>query len=298
MSRVQLTVLTLLIASFAACSKAQKETPSAQPAQEQQTAPPQATPPEAQPAQQAESAPAQKEPDRAPAKRRSDAEPAKSAARPQSAPEAPVTRTEPAPSPTAKTPPTPAAPPTRSEAIPATPPTPPKPTSAVIPSGRTVEVRLQDPLDTGVNEQGDSFKTALDRDLVIDGQVVAPRGSILQGKVTQVARSGRVEGLAAMALELTQLRIGDQSYPIQTNLLKFEADSTKKSDAAKVGVGAGIGAVIGAIAGGGKGAAIGAAVGGGAGGATVLATRGKELKFDPEHRFTFTLQHDVEVKLR
>jgi hypothetical protein len=59
-----------------------------------------------------------------------------------------------------------------------------------------------------------------------------------------------------------------------------------------------VGAVIGAIAGGGKGAAIGAAVGGGAGGATVLATRGKELTMEAEHRLNFTTQKDVQVKLQ
>ena len=55
------------------------------------------------------------------------------------------------------------------------------------------------------------------------------------------------------------------------------AESTKKDDALKIGVGAGAGAVIGAIAGGKKGAAIGSAIGGGAGTGVVLATRGKEV---------------------
>ena len=58
------------------------------------------------------------------------------------------------------------------------------------------------------------------------------------------------------------------------------------------------GAAIGAIAGGGKGAAIGAAVGGGAGGATVLATRGQEIKFPAEHRFSFSLRSEVKVQSR
>ena len=93
------------------------------------------------------------------------------------------------------------------------------------------------------------------------------------------------------------MKIGNQTYPLQTEILTFEAESTKKKDAAKVGVGAGIGAVIGAIAGGGKGAAIGAAVGGGAGGATVLATRGNEVKFQAEDELSFVLTREVTVKL-
>jgi hypothetical protein len=167
-----------------------------------------------------------------------------------------------------------------------------------IPAGSALSVRLQDALDTGVNQEGDGFRVLLDRDLVIDGNVVAPRGALLQGTLTHVERSGRVQGRAQMSMQLKSLKIGSQSYPITTNVLAFEAESTKNKDAAKVGIGAGLGAVIGAIAGGGKGAAIGAVVGGGAGGATVIATRGKELQFEPEHQFSFTLQRDIQVRMQ
>ena len=85
---------------------------------------------------------------------------------------------------------------------------------------------------------------------------------------------------------------------MRSNTLSFEAERNTKGDAAKIGAGAGIGAVIGAIAGGGKGAAIGAAVGGAAGTGSVLASRGKEVKFPAEHQFTFELRNDISVRLR
>ncbi len=167
-----------------------------------------------------------------------------------------------------------------------------------IPGGTSMQVRLQDPLDSAVNKPGDTFRALLDRDIEIGGKTIAPRGSLVEGKLSQVARAGRVEGLASMALQLTSLKIGEQSYQIQTEILTFQADSTKKQDATKVGVGAGLGAVIGAIAGGGKGAAIGAAVGAGAAGVTVAATRGKEIQFAAEHKLSFALAHDVNIKLQ
>jgi hypothetical protein len=148
-----------------------------------------------------------------------------------------------------------------------------------------------------VNKTGDTFRAIVDQDVVVDGKVLAPRGSPVEGKLAHVERSGRVEGRATMTLELTQLSIGNRSYPLQTGSIVFEAESTKKQDATKVGVGAGLGAVIGAIAGGGKGAAIGAAVGAGAGGATVVATRGKEVRLEAEHKLTFELRRDVSVRL-
>jgi len=164
-----------------------------------------------------------------------------------------------------------------------------------IPAGTEIQARLQDPLDSSVNQSGDTFRAILDRDIIVNGNIVASRGSTLEGRLSNVSRSGRVEGRATMSLRLVSLNVGGQSYPLQTQVLAFEAESTAKKDATKVGIGAGIGAVIGAIAGGGKGAAIGAAVGGGAGGATVLATRGKEVKFEVEQEFIFRLAEDVDI---
>jgi len=172
------------------------------------------------------------------------------------------------------------------------------PQYATVPEGTEIQVRLQDPLDTSVNQEGDTFHSILDQDIEVNGKTVIPRGSILEGKLSGVARSGRVEGKAKMSMQLINLQVDNQDVPLQTGILSFEAESTKKKDATKVGIGAGLGAVIGAIAGGGKGAAIGAAVGAGAGGATVVATRGKELKFDAEHKLKFELKRDVRIKLQ
>ncbi|MBM3792110.1 MAG: hypothetical protein FJW35_17415, partial [Acidobacteria bacterium] len=127
---------------------------------------------------------------------------------------------------------------------------------------------------------------------------VVPRGGIVIGRLLGVEASGRVEGRAKLSMTLTEIRIGDETYPVSTNTLAFEAEGGTKKDATKIGIGAGVGAAIGAIAGGGKGAAIGAAIGGGAGTATVLATKGKEVTFDPEQRFVFVLRDDLKVTLR
>ena len=183
-------------------------------------------------------------------------------------------------------------------AEPAAPPKPPEPKFATLARRHKASGRLDQALDSAVNKTGDTFSAILDKDIVVDGTVVAPRGSVLDGKLSNVTRSGRVEGLATMSLQLTSLTVGKQTYPLQTETLSFEAESTKKKDATKVGIGAGIGAVIGAIAGGGKGAAIGAAVGGGAGGAAVIATRGKEVKLDAEQAFSFVLRNSISIKLQ
>lgn len=172
----------------------------------------------------------------------------------------------------------------------------PAPAFAMVAAGTTIPVRLLDALDSGVNKSGDTFRASVDQDIVVGSSTAIPRGSQVDGVLTFVQQSGRVKGRAAMSMQLTALHIGTQSYPIESNILSFEAESTKKEDVAKVGIGSGIGAVVGAIAGGGKGAAIGAAVGAGAGGATVAATRGKELKYEAEQLFEFALNADVKIR--
>jgi hypothetical protein len=191
-------------------------------------------------------------------------------------------------------------PPTRSASVsaPGAAPEPPRPRYAALPSGTRLDVRLTESLSTDDNRSGDKFEATLDKDLEADGAVIAPRGSVVVGKVVTSDPGGRVEGKANMSLTLTEIRTKAGAYPVRTNTLSFTAESSKKQDATKIGAGAAIGAVIGAIAGGGKGAAIGATVGGGAGTGAVLATRGKSVKFPSEQQFTFELKQDLQVKLQ
>ncbi len=181
---------------------------------------------------------------------------------------------------------------------PVTPPPPPRPTTAVVPEGTVIDVRLGQMLSSATNHVGDTFDAILDRDLIVDGQMLAPKGSRVTGKVTDVVGSGKVKGLAHMTLALNAIKVGEDRYPIDTSTISVEAENTKSRDAKTIGAGAAIGAAIGAIAGGGKGAAIGGAIGGGAGTAGVLATKGKEVEFQPEHKFSFRLEKDVEMKIR
>jgi hypothetical protein len=97
--------------------------------------------------------------------------------------------------------------------------------------------------------------------------------------VTEATRSGKVKGRARIAVRFSQIAVPDgETHDIRTASIAREAQSTKKDDAKKVGIGAVGGAIIGGIAGGGKGAAIGTAVGGGAGTGAEMMTRGDEVE--------------------
>ena len=279
MRHLSTLVVVLSLVALAGCGKPAGE-PAAQP---QGTSPDQAT--AQQPAE-----PAVQPAEPAPAPAAQVQQPA-AASRPAGAPKAAApAAAQPSTGPTGAT----AALPDR----PAAPAAPAKPKPIVVASGTKLPVRLAQALNSGKNKAGDKFEAVLDQDLAVEGVTVAPRGSVLVGKLVSVEGSGRVEGLARMSFTLTEIRIGGESHPIDTDTLSFQAEGTVKQDATKIGVGAGIGAAIGAIAGGGKGAAIGAATGGGAGTAVVLATKGKEIAFEAEQKLTFTLKQDLTVTVK
>ena len=159
-----------------------------------------------------------------------------------------------------------------------------------IPRNTILALELLNPLSTDVSHRGDRFQA----------RVTEPAqyaGFIVDGRVAQVRRPGKVKGVAELQLAFDQIRSTDhRSAALRAELLEItpmgdvqpEVDSeggvkgrdSTKDDAARVGAASGIGAIIGAIAGGGKGAAIGAIIGGGAGTAGVMTQRGKDIRLE------------------
>ena len=293
--RLAVIVTGLLLVGIIACSRETREpAQTQQPAAQQPAAQPAAQPapaaaPPAEPAPREAAAPPSAQP-ASPAPRRASTTPKQAPAAPKATEPAVTTAGEAKPAAVV-----PAAPKQVTEAQPAAAP-PPAPKVTWIPSGTRFEIRLEAPISSADNKAGDTFRGTLDQDLEADGKVVVPKGSAVKGKIIDVKQPGRVEGRAAMSIALTEIEVGKTSYPIQTNTLAFEAEKSTKKDATKIGIGAAAGAIIGAIAGGGKGAAIGAAVGGGAGTATVLATKGDQVKFGTEDKFSFVLRSDLGIK--
>jgi hypothetical protein len=146
------------------------------------------------------------------------------------------------------------------------------------------------------NHPGDTFTATLDAPLVIDGFVIAEKGSRAEGRIVESQQAGRVKGLASIALELTRFTTSDgQHVEISTDSFTKMGPESKSTDAAKIGGGAALGAIIGAIAGGGKGAAIGAGAGGAAGTGAVLTTRGKAAVLPSETKISFRLNNPVTI---
>ncbi len=164
-----------------------------------------------------------------------------------------------------------------------------------LPEGTKIPVRLEHAISTAVNSPGDRFTATLDTDLSSDGKLLAPRGTLVSGILTEVEGSKRVKGRAVLRMKLTGLTVLGEDYDLQTKPVTYQAQGTKKKDALVIGGSSAVGAVIGAIAGGGKGAAIGTGVGAGAGTGYVLATKGKEVELGAEARVNFVLSETTEL---
>ncbi len=175
------------------------------------------------------------------------------------------------------------------------PPPPPQPISVQIPSNATLTIRMIDGVDSQVNHAGEIFHASLEAPVVVDNQVVVPKGADVYVRLSAASSAGKFAGKSELHLELVKLEFQSQSYPLVSSTYSIVGDSRGQDTAKKVGGGAAIGAIIGAIAGGGKGAAIGAGVG--AAGGTVYqgATNGKQLKIPSETKLDFQLDQPVSV---
>jgi hypothetical protein len=164
-------------------------------------------------------------------------------------------------------------------------------------SGTEIPLELLTSLSSETAEVETEVRGRTKQAIVVGGETVIPNGATITGNVTDVASSGKVKGLARLAVRFTSVSYSGQRHRISTEPLSWEAESTKKKDAVKVGAGAGIGAAIGGIIGGGKGAAIGAGIGGGTGTAAVLATKGKEVELASGTAVTAVLSAPLTVTL-
>jgi hypothetical protein len=169
----------------------------------------------------------------------------------------------------------------------------PAPPPVAIPSGTPLRVRLEQTIDTRRNRAGDRFEATLIEPVVIDGQVVVPRGTPFQGHVTQASPSGRLKGRAVLGVELDSFRLNGVSYPVATSIDDRVSGRHRKRDWILIGGGAGLGTALGAIAGGPAGALIGAGAGAGAGTAGAYLTGKKQVALPAETALTFRLRRQV-----
>jgi hypothetical protein len=147
-------------------------------------------------------------------------------------------------------------------------------TPGTIPAGQEIDVRLRTTLssETAVVEQ--RFETTTVTDVVQDGRVLVPAGSVVRGVVSGVDKAGRVDRDGSLTLTFDQLTVNGRDRDIRGSATQVFESRGIREEGAVAGAGAGVGGIVGGIIGGVRGAILGAVIG--AGGA-IAATDGKDI---------------------
>jgi hypothetical protein len=159
-----------------------------------------------------------------------------------------------------------------------------------VPAGTRVLIRTVDPIDTTKQMTGYRFTASLETNLQVEDTVVAPRGTMVYGRLAQASSAGKMSGSSQLTLELTDIVINGTAYPLLTSTYELKGKGEGKKTARKIIGGTGLGALIGGIAGGGTGAAIGAVAGAAGGTALSASKKGEQLQIPSESLLEFRLE--------
>ncbi len=166
----------------------------------------------------------------------------------------------------------------------------------VVPAGQHIVVRLGQAVGSKISSPGQAFTATVAQAVEVDGKVLIPSGAEASGTVAEAVPLGRFKGGAKLRLALDSVKVGGNTYKVETAAITESAKGKGKRTAVAVGGGAGLGAIVGGLAGGGKGAAIGVLAGAGAGTAGAAFTGNKDIVLPAEATLSFKLLQPLEVK--
>jgi hypothetical protein len=164
-----------------------------------------------------------------------------------------------------------------------------------VPAGTRILIRTVNPIDSSKQKAGYRFTASLETNLQVDNVVVARRGTTVYGVLATASSAGKMKGSSELGLDLTDIVINGNSYPLMTSMYEIQGKGEGSNTAKKVVGGAGLGALIGGLAGGGKGAGIGVLAGAGAGTAVAATKKGQQLSIPSESLLEFRLAQPVEL---
>jgi len=132
--------------------------------------------------------------------------------------------------------------------------TPAKTGPGTLAAGTTLMLKTKDTVSTKTHREGTKFTTTLENDLLADGRVLVPKGTVVYGTIVS-SRGGKVVGGSSLVVTFTEMNLNGQTIGIVTD--QAGAETAPGGTAKKVGAGALVGAAAGDT---GAGAAVGGAV--------------------------------------
>ena len=150
-------------------------------------------------------------------------------------------------------------------------------TSAPVPAGTALMVRLDTTLATFSNRVGDPFRGSVTQPVVVNGQTLIPAGATVEGRVTKISEPRRISGKPTIGIlpEAVILPSGERYYLdatlTDTNIHgsdvssegQFKGDGHDRRDTIEQGAGTAGGMLIGGLVGGPAGILVGGVIGAG-----------------------------------
>jgi hypothetical protein len=152
-----------------------------------------------------------------------------------------------------------------------------------LPAGTEIMVHFDSAINTEEYPSGSLFQESLNIDLVVDGKLIAKKGTAVFGRVIE-SRGGKLFGGEKLTFTFTGIMIGDEEVTILTDTMGVKAGQGET--AKTVGAGALIGAAFG---GAGEGAAI-------AGGIAVLRAHNEHIQIPQGTIAQFKIEKAVTIK--
>jgi hypothetical protein len=182
-----------------------------------------------------------------------------------------------------------------------------------VPAGTEVPLTLKSAIDTKNTRVGDGVYCQTAFPVVIDNVIAIPAGTYVKGEVVKAQRAGKIKGRAEILFKFNTL-IFPNGYTVGLPGTlhhdsgsdkasvdeegKIKADPQKGKDTITVAKGTGVGAAGGGIiTGSHAGVLSGAGIGALAGLATVLMTRGQDVRIEPGTSLKMLLQRPLTVDL-
>lgn len=148
--------------------------------------------------------------------------------------------------------------------------------TVTVPASTAIEVEFLAGLSSEEALVGDPVETFVVNDLMQDGRVAIPAGSIVAGQVTEVQPAKKIGGRARLVLDFDTLRLTSGDEIAIRSSIEYEGKKQTGKDAATIGGSAAGGAILGRVLGGDdkdKGTVLGAVVGAAIG--TAVAAKNK-----------------------
>ncbi|HEY8147600.1 MAG TPA: hypothetical protein VIK51_01620 [Vicinamibacteria bacterium] len=168
--------------------------------------------------------------------------------------------------------------------------------SLVLSEGTEMTVRLEQPLSSRTARVEDRFEATVARPVYVDGRIVIPDGSRVQGTVTVVERAQRPARGGRLNLSFDRLLLDDgTTVDLSARLVQVKEDIGSGGTVKQGAIGAAIGGILGKVLGGTKGAIVGVLLGG-AGGA--ISSSGDDVELPEGTVFTLQLDRATTVPRR